>query len=74
MGLQAGAGSGGTRSYAIVPDLAVASRGPVASVALYSRKEPRDIRSIALDTTHVYWINEDASVHRVPRGLRIREC
>jgi len=41
----------GPRSYAIVPDLAVASRGPVASVALYTRKEPRDIRSIALDTT-----------------------
>jgi chorismate dehydratase len=41
----------GPRPYAIVPDLAVASRGPVASVALYTRKEPRDIASIALDTT-----------------------
>src|SRR4029077_15378258 len=41
----------GPRSYGIVPDLAVASRGPVASVALYTRTEPRDIRSIALDTT-----------------------
>jgi chorismate dehydratase len=41
----------GPRTYAIVPDLAVASFGPVASVALYTRREPRDIRSIALDTT-----------------------
>src|SRR5213595_3576021 len=41
----------GPRTYGIVPDLAVASRGPVASVALYTRKEPRDIGSIALDTT-----------------------
>jgi chorismate dehydratase len=41
----------GSRSYEIVPDLAVASRGAVASVALYTRKEPRDIQSIALDTT-----------------------
>jgi len=41
----------GPRTYGIVPDLAVASNGPVASVALYTRKEPRDMRSIALDTT-----------------------
>jgi chorismate dehydratase len=41
----------GPQSYGIVPDLAVASNGPVASVALYTRKEPRDMRSIALDTT-----------------------
>jgi len=41
----------GSRPYGIVPDLAVASRGPVASVALYTRKEPPDIGSIALDTT-----------------------
>ena len=27
------------------------SRGPVASVALYTRVEPRDIRSIAMDTS-----------------------
>lgn len=41
----------GSQPYRIVPSLAVASDGPVASVALYSRKEPRDIGSIALDTT-----------------------
>ncbi len=35
--------------YAIVPGLAIASRGPVASVALYTRREPRDVRSIAMD-------------------------
>lgn len=37
--------------YAIVPDLAIASRGPVASVALYSRRAISDVRSIALDTS-----------------------
>jgi chorismate dehydratase len=41
----------GREPYAIVPHLAVASDGPVASVAIYTRKEPRDMRSIALDTT-----------------------
>ena len=38
-------------TYRIVPDIAIASRGPVESVALYSRKELRDVRSIALDTS-----------------------
>lgn len=37
--------------YRIVPDLAIASRGTVASVALYSRREMRDVRSIAMDTS-----------------------
>jgi chorismate dehydratase len=37
--------------YCIVPDLAVASRGAVASVALYTRRATADIRSIALDTS-----------------------
>ena len=37
--------------YRVVPDLAVASRGPVASVALYTTRNAKDIRSIALDTT-----------------------
>jgi predicted solute-binding protein len=41
----------GPRAYWIVPGPAVASRGPVASVALYTRKDPRDIRSIAMDTS-----------------------
>lgn len=38
-------------SYAIVPDLAIASDGPVASVALYTRRPMADVRSIALDTS-----------------------
>ena len=38
-------------SYRIVPDLAIASRGAVASVALYTRKGMEDVRSIALDTS-----------------------
>ena len=37
--------------YAVVPGPAVTSRGPVASVAIYTRVEPRDIRSIAMDTS-----------------------
>ncbi len=39
------------RPYWIVPDVAIASRGPVASVALYTTRAPGDIRSIALDTS-----------------------
>jgi chorismate dehydratase len=41
----------GPLPYYIVPGAAVASRGAVASVALYTRREPEDIRSIALDLT-----------------------
>jgi chorismate dehydratase len=37
--------------YLLVPGLAVTSRGPVASVAIYTRREPRDIRTIAMDTS-----------------------
>jgi chorismate dehydratase len=37
--------------YRIVPDIAIASRGPVASVALYTTKPMRDVTSIALDTS-----------------------
>src|SRR5204862_8181393 len=37
--------------YRIVPDLAIASRGAVASVAIYTTRPIRDVRSIALDTS-----------------------
>ena len=37
--------------YAIVPGPAVTSRGTVASVAIYTRREARDIRTIAMDTS-----------------------
>ncbi len=40
----------GPQPYACVPGPAVTSRGPVASVAIYTRVEPRNIRSIAMDT------------------------
>jgi chorismate dehydratase len=36
-------------SYAIVPGLSIASNGPVASVAIYTKCDPSDIRSIAVD-------------------------
>lgn len=38
-------------SYRIVPDVAIASRGPVASVALYTSRPASEIRSIAADTS-----------------------
>jgi chorismate dehydratase len=41
----------GPSAYRIVPDLAIASRGPVASVAIYTTRDMRDVRSIALDTS-----------------------
>ena len=41
----------GPRRYALVPGPAVTSRGPVASVALYTRLEPRDIRTVAMDSS-----------------------
>lgn len=37
--------------YVIVPGLAIGSRGAVASVAIYTTREMRDVRSIALDTS-----------------------
>jgi len=44
-------GPGGAGGYAIVPGVAIASRGPVASVALYTTRPMADVRSIALDTS-----------------------
>ena len=41
----------GPQPYALVPGPAVTSRGPVASVAIYTRREPRDIRTIAMDAS-----------------------
>ncbi len=37
--------------YRLVPGVGIGSRGPIASVALYSAREPQEIRSIALDTS-----------------------
>ena len=37
--------------YAIVPDLAIASRGPVASVLLFTSRPMADVRSIAMDVS-----------------------
>ena len=35
--------------YAIVPDISIASDGPVATVAVFTRKPIRDVQTIALD-------------------------
>jgi chorismate dehydratase len=37
--------------YSIAPDLAIASRGPVASVTLYAARPISDVRSIAMDVS-----------------------
>lgn len=37
--------------YRIVPGLAITSRGPVASVAMYTRRDPKDVATIAMDTS-----------------------
>jgi len=37
--------------YKVVPGLAIASRGPVASVALYTSRPMSDVRSIAMDAS-----------------------
>ncbi len=37
--------------YEVVQGPAVTSNGPVASVAIYTRRDPRDIRSIAMDSS-----------------------
>jgi chorismate dehydratase len=41
----------GPQPYAIVPGAGVTSNGPVASVAIYTPREPRDIRTIAMDSS-----------------------
>jgi chorismate dehydratase len=38
-------------NYLIVPELAIASRGPVASVTIFTKRDIADVRSIALDTS-----------------------
>ena len=43
--------SGEDNRYQIVPGLAIASRGPVASVALYTRIPMANVQSIAMDTS-----------------------
>jgi chorismate dehydratase len=42
---------GGPGTYRVVPDLAITSRGTVASVAIFTTRDMRDVRSIALDTS-----------------------
>src|SRR5581483_323146 len=44
-------GPAGPGGYCIVPDVAIASSGAVASVAVYTRRPMAEVRSIALDTS-----------------------
>lgn len=41
----------GPEQYRIVPEVAITSRGTVASVAIFTTRAMRDVRSIALDTS-----------------------
>ena len=41
----------GPQPYAIVPGAGVTSNGAVASVAIYTRRDPREIRTIAMDSS-----------------------
>jgi len=41
----------GPEPYVIVPGAGVTSNGPVAAVAIYTRREPRDIRTISMDSS-----------------------
>ena len=44
-------GPGGPGGYLVVPDVAIASSGPVASVAVYTKKPIAHVRTLALDTS-----------------------
>lgn len=37
--------------YRFVPGVGIGSRGPIASVAIYTRRDTKDIRTLALDTS-----------------------
>ena len=41
----------GPKPYTLVPGAGETSKGPVASVAIYTRRDPRDIGSIAMDSS-----------------------
>ena len=44
-------GPGGPGNYRIVPEVVISSRGPVASVALFTTRDMRDVRTVALDAS-----------------------
>ena len=52
----------GPEPYALVPGPAVISRGTVASVAIYTRKELRDVRTIAMHVVAVLCLAALAAV------------
>ncbi len=76
---------GAARGYRIVPDLAIAARGPVRSVKLYSRVPFGDIKRLALDegsrTSQALariWLSEvhgvrPALIESLPMGVPVLE-
>jgi chorismate dehydratase len=41
----------------LIPDISISANGPVKSVRLFSKKQPADIRSVALDTSSLTSVN-----------------
>jgi chorismate dehydratase len=73
--------------YRFVPGVGIGSRGPIASVAIYTRRDMPDVRRLALDTTsrtsvalakilcaRRYGIRPEFVPHRPDLGRMIRDC
>lgn len=73
--------------YRFVPGVGIGSRGPIASVAIYTTREMRDVRRLALDTTsrtsvalarvlcaRKYRIEPDLVPHRPDLPRMVQDC
>jgi chorismate dehydratase len=73
--------------YRFVPGVGIGSRGPIASVAIYTTREMADVRRLALDTTsrtsvalarvlcaRRYGISPEFVPHRPDLGRMMRDC
>jgi chorismate dehydratase len=73
--------------YRVVPGVGIGSRGAIASVAIYTRREMRDVRRLALDTTsrtsaalakilcaRRYGVAPEFVPHRPDLGRMMKDC
>jgi chorismate dehydratase len=73
--------------YRLVPGVGIGSRGPIASVAIYTTRDLRDVRRLALDTTsrtsvilarvlfaRRYQVTPEFVPHRPDLARMLREC
>jgi chorismate dehydratase len=73
--------------YRFVPGVGIGSRGPIASVAIYTKRDMTDVRRLALDTTsrtsvalakvlcaRRYRISPEFVPHRPDLGRMMRDC